>query len=73
MGRPGAAARGHWVMEQQPGPVNWAVHNPSPAPGMVRLWSLEAFAHGASTVSYFRCDARHARDAPLPSLARILF
>ena len=26
----------------------------SPAPGMVRLWSLEAYAHGASTVSYFR-------------------
>ncbi len=43
-----------WVMEQQPGPVNWARHNPAPAPGMVRLWSLEAFAHGAAVVSYFR-------------------
>lgn len=43
-----------WVMEQQPGPVNWADHNPIPAPGMVRLWTLEALAHGAEVVSYFR-------------------
>ena len=43
-----------WVMEQQPGPVNWAPYNPLPAPGMVRLWTWEAFAHGAEVVSYFR-------------------
>lgn len=43
-----------WVMEQQPGPVNWAPHNPAPLPGMVRLWTWEAFAHGAETVCYFR-------------------
>jgi beta-galactosidase len=43
-----------WVMEQQPGPVNWARWNPAPAPGMVRLWTWEAFAHGADVVSYFR-------------------
>jgi len=43
-----------WVMEQQPGPVNWAAWNPAPLPGMVRLWSWEAFAHGAGCVSYFR-------------------
>lgn len=43
-----------WVMEQQPGPVNWAPSNPAPAPGMVRLWSWEAFAHGAEAVCYFR-------------------
>lgn len=43
-----------WLMEQQPGPVNWAPHNPMPAPGMVRLWTLQAFAHGAACVSYFR-------------------
>jgi len=45
---------GFWIMEQQPGPVNWARHNPRPAPGMIRLWTLEAFAHGADCVSYFR-------------------
>lgn len=43
-----------WVMEQQPGPVNWAPYNPSPLPGMVRLWGWEAFAHGAEVMSYFR-------------------
>jgi beta-galactosidase len=43
-----------WVMEQQPGPVNWAPHNPVPLSGMVRLWSWEAFAHGAEAVCYFR-------------------
>ncbi len=43
-----------WVMEQQPGPVNWAPQNPAPLPGMVRLWTWEAFAHGAETVCYFR-------------------
>jgi beta-galactosidase len=43
-----------WVMEQQPGPVNWAPWNPAPLPGMCRLWAWEAFAHGAECVSYFR-------------------
>lgn len=43
-----------WVMEQQPGPVNWAPWNTVPLPGMARLWSLEAIAHGAELVSFFR-------------------
>lgn len=43
-----------WVMEQQPGPVNWAAYNPAPLAGMVRLWSWEAIAHGAEMVCYFR-------------------
>ncbi len=50
----GLTGKPFWVMEQQPGPVNWARHNPRPAPGMVRLWSWEAFAHGAAVVSFFR-------------------
>ncbi len=50
-----AVGRGRlWVMEQQPGPVNWAPFNPAPLPGMARLWAWEAFAHGAETVCYFR-------------------
>lgn len=43
-----------WIMEQQPGPVNWGQFNPDPLPGMARLWAWEAFAHGAEVVSYFR-------------------
>lgn len=50
-----AVGRGQWrVLEQQPGAVNWAPHNPAPLPGMLRLWSLEALAHGAQSVNYFR-------------------
>jgi len=43
-----------WILEQQPGPVNWASYNPSPYPGMIRFWTHEGFAHGAEVVSYFR-------------------
>lgn len=50
-----AVGRGRWgVMEQQPGPVNWAPYNPAPKSGMVRLWSWEAIAHGAEFVCFFR-------------------
>ncbi|WP_019954682.1 beta-galactosidase [Yoonia vestfoldensis] len=70
-----------WVMEQQPGPVNWAPYNPAPLPGMARLWAWEAFAHGAETVCYFRWrqapfaqEQNHAGllrpdSAPAPALA----
>lgn len=51
----GSVAEGRWwIMEQQPGPVNWAPWNPDPLPGMTRLWAHEAFAHGAEAVCYFR-------------------
>jgi beta-galactosidase len=50
----GMTSRRFWVMEQQPGPVNWAHWNPAPAEGMVRLWAWEALAHGAEVVSFFR-------------------
>jgi beta-galactosidase len=46
-----------WVIEQQPGQVNWAPTNPLPAPGVVRLWTHQAFAHGADVVAYFRWRA----------------
>ncbi|MDE2018702.1 MAG: beta-galactosidase, partial [Hyphomicrobiales bacterium] len=50
-----AVGRGRtWVMEQQPGAVNWAPYNPGPASGALRLWAYEAFAAGAEVVSYFR-------------------
>ena len=50
-----ACSRGRWgVMEQQPGPVNWAPNNPAPLPGMVRLWGLETMAHGGELYTVFR-------------------
>ena len=53
----GEAYQPFWVMEQQPGQVNWAPTNPLPSPGAVRLWTHQAFAHGAEVVSYFRWRA----------------
>jgi beta-galactosidase len=35
-----------WIMEQQPGPVNWAPYNPAPLPGMVRLWTWRRLPTG---------------------------
>ncbi|UNU44673.1 beta-galactosidase [Sphingopyxis sp. YF1] len=80
----GCAANGRWwVLEQQPGPVNWARHNPAPMAGMVRLWTLEAMAHGAELVSYFRWrqapfgqEQLHAGllrpdDGPAPALGEV--
>lgn len=55
----GVKGRPFWVIEQQPGQVNWAPSNPLPAPGAVRLWTQQAFAHGAEVVSYFRWRAAH--------------
>ena len=46
-----------WIMEQQPGHVNWGDYNPAPYPGVVRLWTWEDIAHGADTVVYFRWRA----------------
>lgn len=43
-----------WVLEQQPGPVNWGPYNPAPLKGMVKTWAMEAFAHGAEAVCFFR-------------------
>ncbi|MCE9649128.1 MAG: beta-galactosidase [Parvibaculum sp.] len=49
------AGRGRFgIMEQQPGPVNWASYNTDALPGLVRLWGMEGFAHGAEMVAYFR-------------------
>lgn len=51
--------RDFWVMEQQCGHANWAQYNPLPAAGAVKLWTAQAWAHGASSVTYFRWRASH--------------
>ncbi|WP_254272552.1 beta-galactosidase [Haloarcula marina] len=43
-----------WVLEQQPGDVNWPPHAPQPGDGAMRLWAHHAVAHGADAVLYFR-------------------
>lgn len=52
--------RPHWVMEGQVGHINWAPSNPLPAQGAVSLWTAQAFAHGASCMSFFRWRAATA-------------
>lgn len=46
-----------WVMEQQPGPINWTGINPPVAPNQVRLWCYQDAAHGADNVLFFRWRA----------------
>ncbi|GAB3688085.1 beta-galactosidase [Salinarchaeum chitinilyticum] len=49
-----ALDRPFWVMEQQPGDINWPPHAPQPAEGAMRLWAHHAVAHGGDAVVYFR-------------------
>ncbi|MDJ1433235.1 beta-galactosidase [Halostagnicola sp. A-GB9-2] len=49
-----AANAPFWVMEQQPGDINWPPYSPQPAEGAMRLWAHHAVAHGADEVVYFR-------------------
>lgn len=46
-----------WIMEQQPGRVNWHPYNPPVPPGQVKAWSHQNIAHGAEAVVYFRFRA----------------
>jgi len=43
-------------MEQQSGAHGWdhVMLSPMPLPGQMRLWTMQAIAHGADYVSYFR-------------------
>ncbi len=52
----GVEARGGraWVVEQQPGPVNWTGDNPAVPPGQVGTWIADAAAQGIDTLLVFR-------------------
>ena len=49
-----AADGPQWILEQQPGDINWPPYSPQPAEGAMRLWAHYASAHGAAVTSYFR-------------------
>jgi beta-galactosidase len=53
----GFKRKNYWVMEQQPGVVNWHPYNRPTPPGLVRLWTYQGFGHGAEAVVYFRWRA----------------
>ena len=42
------------LMEQTPSQQNWQAHNALKRPGVMRLWSYQAMAHGADTIMYFQ-------------------
>lgn len=42
------------LMEQTPSQQNWQPYNALKRPGLMRLWSYQAVAHGADTVMYFQ-------------------
>lgn len=42
------------LMEQTPSQQNWQAHNALKRPGIMRLWSYQAMAHGADSVMYFQ-------------------
>jgi beta-galactosidase len=55
--------RPFWIMEQQPGHINWGAVNTLVRPGTVRLWVWHAVMSGADAVVYFReRAARHAQE-----------
>ncbi len=58
-GRSARGGRG-WVIEQQPGPVNWTGDNPAVPAGQVRLWCWQAALHGIDTLLWFRWRAARA-------------
>ncbi|HYH02560.1 MAG TPA: beta-galactosidase, partial [Bacillota bacterium] len=42
------------LMEQTPSQQNWQPYNSLKRPGVMRLWSYQALAHGADTVMFFQ-------------------
>jgi beta-galactosidase len=42
------------LMEQTPSQQNWQAYNSLKRPGVMRLWSYQAVAHGADTVLFFQ-------------------
>ncbi|MCR2813817.1 MULTISPECIES: beta-galactosidase [Microbacterium] len=50
-----------WLMEQTPTMTATRDHNPVKRPGVMRLWSWQAVAHGADSVLFFQM--RHSRGA----------
>lgn len=42
------------LMEQTPSVTNWLDYNALKRPGVMRLWSYQAVAHGADTVMFFQ-------------------
>ncbi|HBY99636.1 MAG TPA: hypothetical protein DEP84_37815, partial [Chloroflexi bacterium] len=59
----GMKEQNFWVIEQQAGQVNWSAYNPQFPPGLLSLKVMQAIAHGADAILYFRWrQARHGAE-----------
>lgn len=59
----GVKEQNFWVIEQQVGQVNWSLYNPQFPPAMLTLKAMQAIAHGADGLLYFRWrQARHGAE-----------
>lgn len=43
-----------WIMEQQSGITGWETMGRAPEPGQLSAWAMQAIAHGADAVVFFR-------------------
>lgn len=51
----GIKRQNFWIMEELSGPIgSWMPMTPTPKPGMIKGYSLQAAAHGADAVVHFR-------------------
>ena len=51
----GAKQKNFWIMEQLSGSTgSWAPMSPTPRPGQIKGYAMQAMAHGADTVMFFR-------------------
>ena len=50
----GLKRRNFWLMEMQPGPLNWRPVNGTPGPGEIRVMAWHAVGHGADAVSFWQ-------------------
>ena len=50
----GLLQRNFWVLETQPGTVNWSVNNNALAPGEMRALAWHAIGHGADALAYWQ-------------------
>lgn len=51
----GIKQKNFWIMEQLSGAAgSWAPMSPTPRPGQIKGYALQAMAHGADTVMFFR-------------------
>ena len=54
------------LMEQTPSQQNWQAHNALKRPGIMRLWSYQAMAHGSGFNHVFPVAARARGDREVP-------